>query len=92
MTVSSTAASAAMMAMKGPNHSGFCPVSSLSEKTLVMPGVIRPVSEEITVEITTSAKAAPQPASFRLAKRQMLFGLPDGSKLSPGQKFRQVPV
>ena len=78
--------------IKGINHSGFTPVSSLSRKILENAGLIIPIRLEIILVSITKATATAEPFILSLAKDIIDLGLPEGSKLSPGSNIRQIPV
>ena len=84
--------SAASEQIKGINHSGFCPVRSLSINIREKAGLIIPISDIATVVTTVNTTATPAPRIFSLEKDIILLGLPPGSKLSEGSNIRQIPV
>ena len=53
--------------INGVSHSGFFPVSSLSRKVRLKPGLMSPISEETVVVSTTKATAVPEPLRRSLA-------------------------
>ncbi len=91
-TIISTSASALIPHMNGMNHSGFVPLRRWSANRFENPGVIIPMRDDITVVMTTRAKAEPEPLSLFFAKLHTLLGLPSGLKSSPGSIMRQIPV
>lgn len=54
--------------------------------------MMMPIREVIIVVMTTSAKEAPVPVSFFLAKERTLFGFPERTNSSVGSNSRQMPV
>ena len=78
--------------MNGMNQSGFCPVSSRSRNIRENAGFIIPISEVIKLVSTTNATAVPAPLRRFPANSSILFGFPEGSKVSFGSNIITMPV